>query len=164
MNTKINCPVCGYEGIESNICPNCDTDLSLIRTLQELPQVEKKSLKGKLSGWTLGLALLMLIIGISLGVGGSFIIMQPRLYNATISDPHLAKNSLKPLTNKPKIEPNIYIVEPGDNLSLIAKKLCGNGNNWQEIVKANPQLENRKNYYIDGGEKLKIPNCQEKSK
>jgi nucleoid-associated protein YgaU len=164
MNIKINCPVCGYQDIESNICPNCDTDLVLIRTLQELPEVEKKLLKNKFSDWTLVLALLMLIIGIGLGVGSSFIIMKPRLYNANISVPDRMQNRIELPRSKPKIKPNIYTVEPGDNLSLIAKKLCGNGNNWQEIVKANPQLESRKNYYIDRGEKLKIPKCQEKTK
>ena len=39
--TKIDCPVCGYQGIEGNICPNCDTDVSLIRSLAELPQLRK---------------------------------------------------------------------------------------------------------------------------
>ncbi|MEA5550761.1 LysM domain-containing protein [Anabaena cylindrica UHCC 0172] len=165
MNTKINCPVCGYQDIESNICPNCDTDLSLIRTLQELPSVEKKSLKIKLSGWTLAVALLMLIIGIGLGVGSSFIILQSGLYNATILNPNptVVNSSISPI-NKPVLQPNIiYTVKPGDNLSLIALKLCGQGGAWKLIVKANPELENRKNYYIDPGEELKIPNCQEKT-
>lgn len=36
---KLNCPVCEYKEIEGNICPNCDTDISLIRRLYELPLV-----------------------------------------------------------------------------------------------------------------------------
>ncbi|MGM3309137.1 LysM peptidoglycan-binding domain-containing protein [Anabaena sp. WFMT] len=165
MNTKINCPVCGYQDIESNICPNCDSDLSLIRTLQELPQVEKKSLKRKLSGWTLAVALLMLIIGMGLGVGSSFIIVQSGLYNATILNPNpTVASSIKSPINKPVTQPNTYTVKPGDNLSLIALKLCGQGGAWKTIVKANPEIEKRKNYYIDPGEELKIPNCQEQTK
>ncbi|AFZ59526.1 LysM peptidoglycan-binding domain-containing protein [Anabaena cylindrica FACHB-243] len=164
MNTKINCPVCGYQDIENNICPNCDTDLSLIRTLQELPLIEKKSLKRKFSGWTLAVALLMLIIGMGLGVGSSLIIVQSGLYNATISNSNTTVvNSIKSTANKPVTQPNIYTVKPGDNLSLIALKLCGQGGTWEMIVKANPELEKRKNYYIDPGEELKIPNCQEKT-
>ncbi|MDF5722327.1 MAG: hypothetical protein PUP91_17930 [Rhizonema sp. PD37] len=39
MTTKLNCSVCGYTDIEGNNCPNCDTDLSLLRMLQQLPLV-----------------------------------------------------------------------------------------------------------------------------
>lgn len=163
MNTKLNCPVCGYQELTGNICPNCDTDLALIRTLHDLLPTEKKPLQKKINSWTLGVGLLMLIIGISLGAGGSFVIMQTRLYNANIAFPNsiLVSKSLNN-TLQPKLPTsNIYIVKPGDNLSLIAEKFCGNANAWEKILKANPQLQNRKNYYIDPEEELKIPNCQE---
>ena len=39
MTTKLNCAVCAYTDIDGNICPNCATDLSLIRMLQQLPQI-----------------------------------------------------------------------------------------------------------------------------
>ena len=39
MTTKLNCTVCAYTDIEGNICPNCATDLYLIRMLQQLPQI-----------------------------------------------------------------------------------------------------------------------------
>ncbi|MDF5727986.1 MAG: hypothetical protein PUP92_08080 [Rhizonema sp. PD38] len=39
MTTKLNCSVCGYTEIKSNNCPNCSTDLSLLRMLQQLPQI-----------------------------------------------------------------------------------------------------------------------------
>ncbi len=39
MTTKLNCSVCGYTDIECSNCPNCATDLSLLRMLQQLPQV-----------------------------------------------------------------------------------------------------------------------------
>ncbi|MBK1987026.1 LysM peptidoglycan-binding domain-containing protein [Sphaerospermopsis aphanizomenoides BCCUSP55] len=167
MNHKLNCPVCGYQEIAGDICPNCDTDISLIRSLYDLPQIKKSSLQQKFSSWTLGVALLMLIIGIGLGVGGSFLLMQPNLYNATIffPQPTIIKK-YNPSKNTPPSESkilNIYIVKPGDNLSLIAEKFCGNGDAWEEIVKANPHLQNREKYYIDPGEKLKIPNCQERT-
>ncbi|WP_413172878.1 LysM peptidoglycan-binding domain-containing protein [Anabaena azotica] len=165
MNTKLNCPVCGYQELAGDICPNCDTDLALIRTLHDLLPIEKKPLQKKINSWTLGVAFLMLIIGISLGVGGSFLIMQPRLYNANIAVPNstvVSKSKSPNNTLQPKLlTSNIYIVKPGDNLSLIAEKFCGNANTWEKIVKANPQLQNRENYYIDPEEELKIPNCQE---
>ena len=39
MSTKITCPVCDRSAIEINICPNCQTDLSLLRMLIELPLI-----------------------------------------------------------------------------------------------------------------------------
>ncbi len=42
MNTKLSYPVCGYQELAGDICPNCDTDISLIRTLHDLLPIEKK--------------------------------------------------------------------------------------------------------------------------
>ncbi|WP_081599383.1 LysM peptidoglycan-binding domain-containing protein [Prochlorothrix hollandica] len=39
MTIKITCPVCQHPNIEDNTCPNCETDLTLIRMLMELPSV-----------------------------------------------------------------------------------------------------------------------------
>ncbi|WP_016951759.1 LysM peptidoglycan-binding domain-containing protein [Anabaena sp. PCC 7108] len=164
MNTKLNCPVCGYQEIEGNICPNCDANLTLIRTLQDLPQLEKPLLQSKFSKWTLTVALLMLIIGIGLGAGGSFLILQSSPSTSTIvSTPKAAINSSLTLKQPPKSI--FYTVKSGDSLSLIAEKFCGQGTDWQIMVPANPFLEKRENYYIDPGEKLAIPHsCQEKNK
>jgi C4-type Zn-finger protein len=40
MTTKLTCPVCDRSEITTHICPNCETDLSAIRLLAELPVVE----------------------------------------------------------------------------------------------------------------------------
>jgi rubrerythrin len=45
MNTKLNCPVCGYQELAGEICPNCDTDTSIIRTLHNLLPIEKTTTK-----------------------------------------------------------------------------------------------------------------------
>lgn len=45
MNTKLNCPVCGYQELAGDICPNCDTDISLIRTVHNLVPIEKNHYK-----------------------------------------------------------------------------------------------------------------------
>ncbi|BAZ29539.1 hypothetical protein NIES4074_19860 [Cylindrospermum sp. NIES-4074] len=163
MNLKLNCPVCGYQGIEGNSCPNCDTDLSLIRMLQELPQRENSPpLAAK---WQLSIALLMLLIGTGLGAVGSSLFLRPNLYTATISpSPSVPVSRISPTPPAPEKppEPITYIVQAGDSLSAIAEKFCDKGTSWQVIVKANPQLEKRENY-IDVGDKLTIPNsCKEK--
>lgn len=169
MNMKLNCPVCGYQEIEGDTCPNCDTDLSLMRMLHELPQRKNSILQAKFAGWPLGFALLMLIIGIGLGAFGSFLFVQPNLYTATIfpansvaissTSPNPAANIPIPPTKSP--QPPTYTVKLGDSLSAIAENLCGKRTSWQVIVKANPQLKGREND-LEVGDKLIIPNCQEK--
>jgi hypothetical protein len=37
MNKKLSCPVCDRQEITESICPNCETDLSALRMLAELP-------------------------------------------------------------------------------------------------------------------------------
>ncbi|MEH2323214.1 MAG: hypothetical protein V7K32_06515 [Nostoc sp.] len=37
MKTKLTCPVCDRQEIVDDICPNCETNLHLMRILVELP-------------------------------------------------------------------------------------------------------------------------------
>jgi hypothetical protein len=99
MTHLLNCPVCGYKEIEGNTCPNCDADLFLIRSLTELPALEKaggaesaESAGGvrrtsKVAIWQVGVALLILILGIGLGTLGSFLFLQPQLVRNTVNSP-----------------------------------------------------------------------------
>lgn len=66
MPKKITCPVCDRQEIESNICPNCETDLSLIRILIELPPQERSS-KLWQNPWLIIFAMLILLLGIIVG-------------------------------------------------------------------------------------------------
>ncbi|TAF08712.1 MAG: LysM peptidoglycan-binding domain-containing protein [Nostocales cyanobacterium] len=161
MNIKLNCPVCGYQEIEGKTCPNCDTDLFLIRTLQELAPIEKTPLQKNISNFNLLVALLILMIGICLGISGSFLIINNQHYGNILFPSSTAVNSPEKLTNNLNV--NIYIVKQGDNLGLIAEKVCRQASAWKLIAKANPHLENRRNYFLSVGEKLTIPSCQEKS-
>ncbi|MBD0388511.1 MAG: LysM peptidoglycan-binding domain-containing protein [Nostoc sp. C3-bin3] len=167
MKIKLNCPVCDYQEIEGDTCPNCDTDLSVIRMLQELPQVENPVRQVKIAKWQLGVALLLLIIGIALGAISSFIFLQPQLHTLTVSSPNpVISDRPKPSVNTAPViakeppKPITYTVKSGDYLSAIAEKFCGKGTSWQVMIKANPQLKGREND-IDVGDVLKIPNCKE---
>ncbi|MEA5619818.1 LysM peptidoglycan-binding domain-containing protein [Cronbergia sp. UHCC 0137] len=158
MNTKLNCPVCGYQEIEGDTCPNCDTDLSLIRSLQQLPPTENP--------WTKGFAILMLMIGIMVGVAGSFFILQTQFYIATIPNPVVTANPTLPpnVPIKPPTQPEIrtYSIQKGDTISSIADKFCAKGTPWNVIIEANPQLIGRENK-IALDEVIKIPlSCKEK--
>ncbi|MEH2346930.1 MAG: LysM domain-containing protein [Nostoc sp.] len=164
---KLDCPVCDYQEIEGDTCPNCDTDLSVIRMLKELPQVENPLQQVKISKWQLGVALLLLIIGIGLGAMSSFIFLQPQLQTLTVSspDPIISDRPTLPVNNAPvtakePLKPITYTVKSGDYLSAIAEKFCGKGTSWQVMLKANPQLKGREDD-IDVGDVLKIPNCKD---
>lgn len=188
MTHLLNCPVCGYKEIEANTCPNCDADLSLIRSLTELPALEKAvgsegaeeaggvRRTSKVAIWQMGVALLILIFGIGLGTLGSFLFLQPQLVSNKITTPPVAIKGDKtpnPPAPFPSREGGVeggeergvspltrqYTVKPGDNLTLITEKFCGKGNSWQVMLKANPQLQSHPNL-IDVGEVLKQPNCE----
>ena len=166
MTIKLNCPVCGYTEVEGNNCPNCDTDLSLIRMLQQLPAVETSSSKPN-SQWQFLTALLILLIGMGLGVLGSFLFIHPQVIteSVTATNPVIIATPSPQTPIVPKVsfeppQPVTYTVKAGDNLSQIAEKFCGKEVSWQVMVKDNPQLKGRENY-IDVGEVFKIPNCKE---
>jgi hypothetical protein len=63
MNHKITCPVCDRAAIEINICPNCQTDLSLIRMLSELPPMESIKSNFQWLKWSLGIGLTSILLG-----------------------------------------------------------------------------------------------------
>ncbi|MEJ1931561.1 LysM peptidoglycan-binding domain-containing protein [Nostoc sp. NIES-2111] len=210
MNTQLNCPVCSYQNITGDTCPNCDADLRVIRMLQELPLVPKPSV------WPLRITLLLLIIGIGLGVATSWIFSQPQFNTVVVSNPSPVHQAINPPDPSPNLsrqllqrgEPHAsllkpgnpptqlapqrtgspkrrealisppsllgkgagglgltlasttYTVQPGDNLSAIAQKLCGTETTWEVMLKANPQLQGKENH-LKVGEVLKIPHCQE---
>lgn len=94
MKPELSCPVCAYTEISGNSCPNCDTDLSLICLLTELPpsspQVTEfdKPRRLKVAGWQVGAALLILMMGIGMGAVGSFLFLQPsQLLTNTVTSP-----------------------------------------------------------------------------
>lgn len=171
MKSLLNCPVCRYTEIANNTCPNCDADLSLIRLLTELPSSNsqvtevKAQRQPKVAGWQVGIALLILLVGIGLGTTSSFLFLQSQLIGKTANSSPVAVSGASktpvaiaqaPVTPQ---KPTQYTVQPGDNLTVITEKICGKSKSWQVMVKANPQLKGRENW-IDVGEVLKLPNCE----
>jgi hypothetical protein len=63
MSVKLICPVCDRAAIEINICPNCQTDLALIRMLSELPQLEPTKSEFQWQIWSVGILLLSCLLG-----------------------------------------------------------------------------------------------------
>ena len=59
---QLTCPVCDRSQIEENICPNCETDLSVVRILVELPK------ERRISPWLFFL-ILVIMTGVGMGIG-----------------------------------------------------------------------------------------------
>lgn len=183
MKTYLTCPVCDRPEVEGNICPNCETDLSLIRTLKELPELPSVPAKSTaIAPWVpIGVAILILLLGISLGAAGNSVYMQQGVQQnqpavATIS-PAL-ETRVSPKVNstvnptQPRVIPSeksdgesllcggfYYKVNRGDSLSRIAAQFYGDGNLWPRIIAANPHLKGRENA-LKIGEVLLVPNLE----
>ncbi|MEC4982960.1 MAG: hypothetical protein SAJ37_12555 [Oscillatoria sp. PMC 1068.18] len=83
---KITCPVCDRPNIEGDVCPNCETNLSFVRMLIELPTEAQKSFSFPGNFWrsylekitnfnwlAVGLTIILITIGIGLlGVTANF--------------------------------------------------------------------------------------------
>ncbi|MFW6295948.1 MAG: LysM peptidoglycan-binding domain-containing protein [Halothece sp.] len=176
MSIKLTCPVCDRPEIEGNICPNCETDLSTIRFLSQLPaeSPQKKQSQAKKPLLLITTALICLVIGISLGtVYNSGLFAQKQPNPQLTSSENTVAQRLPEETKTPVImslDPPqatasdcggfYYQVRRGDTLSKIANQFYGDSNYQFKIIDINPFLKGRENE-IETGEKLLIPNRQE---
>ena len=174
---KLNCPVCSYQDIQKSTCPNCDTDVSLLRSLLELPilqtandavieNTQNESKESKLSKvW------LLVLLGIAIGfvIGGWTGYSMFQSVTASRSSEKVAQPVKPVIISSPIITPSskisspqTYTVQTGDALESLAVRFCGNDLAWRDWVNANPSLVGRQNE-LEVGEKLKIPdNCKGK--
>lgn len=158
MKTLILCPVCGYDGIEGEFCPNCDTDISLIRALKELqPATISATLSPPdqfkpISQWKIYQVLGLIFLFILAGFGAGFYSQRDKVSPTPIvlTFPVIALPT--PPTKR------IYTVSKGDTLAKIARQFCGQKATWHSIVHANPHLSGRVNA-LHIGENIIIPDC-----
>lgn len=174
---RLNCPVCGYQDLQKSICPNCDTDVSLLRSLLELPILEDANVaaieniqsvpkESKLPKIWL-LVLLGIAIGFVMGGWTGYSMFQSTLISqipekvAQPTPPEVISSPV--VTPSPKtLLPRTYTVQTGDALEALALRFCENDLAWRDWVNANPSLVGRKDE-LEVGEKLKIPeNCKGK--
>jgi LysM domain len=164
---KLNCPVCDRSGIDRDICPNCETDLSTLRMLAELPIVAPQKTFGRtIKMWFLSIVFIAFIIGINLGAAAEFLFSQQPPQSiatsiATATAANIQPSSPTPIESKlantyPCTREFYYTVRQGDSLSKIARQFYGDTHNFQSIVQHNSQLKGREND-IDLDEKILIP-------
>lgn len=175
---KLTCPVCDRPEIEDNICPNCETDLSLIRQLQELPVVDEKSIvipagnslntQPNISGKLVILAILILVLGFGLGaMGTSLFAQQQSPLVSTVTTTHLPELKPPAIKYTPKSTRSqsscggfYYTVKRGDSLNRIAAQFYGRSQLFSKIVAVNPTLKGRESS-IEIGEVFFVPNLEE---
>jgi hypothetical protein len=172
----INCPVCQYQDIKGNICPNCDTDISLIRALINLTIVEKK--KQIITGSTKNQSKVFFVIflaavfGFLAGTWFSYWSFSGMNSIMTITqapveqpiDKIISVETDSEILNKSQVEQEaakIYQVKNGDSLFQVAEKLCGDSTKWKKFVMSNETLVEREGYLLNTSETLVIPvECQ----
>ncbi len=72
-----------------------------------------------------------------------------------VTTPAIIQSSTIGQTQPPK--PQTYQVQPGDNLSQLARSFCGNSDQWKKFVMNNEFLIGRQDYLLNTGEILSIP-------
>jgi len=175
---RLNCPVCGYQDLQKSICPNCDTDVSLLRSLLELPILETANDTAIENGQNVPkesnvpkiwlLVLLGIAIGFAIGGWTGYSLFQS-ITASRISSEKVGQATPPAIISSPVITPSpkisltqTYTVQTGDALESLAVRFCGNDLAWRDWVNANPSLVGRQNE-LEVGEKLKIPeNCKGK--
>jgi len=174
MEQQIKCPVCGKPGIpdfrhENVVCPQCGSDLSIFRDINELKEKAGNTASPSSSRWkktaiTAGAVAL-------LTTGANFI---PRAGNGTAvvsnddslkvqndslkSEVQELKDSIVVIMNQKRpsdtkvTDGELYTVQKGDCLWTIAQQLYGDGSRCFELARLNNLSVNS---VLQVGDKLK---------
>lgn len=147
---NIKCPVCGKVGIPDYhnsdvVCPQCGSDLSIYRIIDQIPTEPKKNI------WKL-ISAVAFIAAVVLGVmllkptpptpiaditnSPEYIQLQDsiRVLNSNIED---LRNNAKSL-----LQSYTYIVRKGDCFWTISKRVYGTGSRYKEIADINGKNTN----------------------
>lgn len=151
----MDCPVCNSSGIadESKKCPHCNADLEALLLTKKIEQTGKNRL---LFGWIAAILFFLVLIAFIV-----FFMIKPKsdqpskkqtqeitLLKAEIdkvkkqNETLLSKNNeltaqLNKKTEEKTKREKIYVVEAGETLFTIARKVLGNGYKYEDIAKDN---------------------------
>jgi LysM repeat protein len=173
---KLSCPVCDRPDVNTDTCPNCETDLSLIRSLTQLPTISDKSFwaTSRLLLWLIFIALLVSGI-VPRGIFNTWIakgddIIQEKTVQDLESENKILEKEIKVLkeaiaskSNEACVSSFYYTVRPGDFLNKIAHNFYGESQQLSLIVEANPSLVGKEDN-LQIGQKIIIPSMEEACK
>jgi hypothetical protein len=182
---QVDCPVCDRQYISDIVCPNCGTDLTVLRMLSNLEPVP---IAVPISEQATPIArpnsrliwVLLILSGLTFGGMGYVLaaiqnhqagtqILTQAVDSAQVSSSPASVLEAQSVANSsaPKVSPSMtaqnthhcfnYSVRAGDSLTQIAWMFYGNADYWQTIAKVNPRLKQTQ-YRLETTEKLCIPN------
>lgn len=146
MTDKIKCPVCGKVGIpdyhnEDTVCPQCGSDLSIFRVIDQIPQpVEKKK-----NVWMPIAAAAILVAAV---FGGILLFQTPKVVQDESQNKQIAmlQDSIGRLNAKLEVSAQVpttqsnefkYVVRKGDSFWSISKRFYHTGTRYEEVAAAN---------------------------
>ena len=151
----MDCPVCNSSGIadESKKCPHCNADFKAFQLTKKIEQTGKNRL---LFGWIAAILFFLVLIALIV-----FFVITPQADQPSEKETQevallkaefdkvkkqneslLAKNNELTTQLNKKVEEKAkrektYVVESGETLFTIARKVLGNGYKYQDIAKDN---------------------------
>lgn len=169
MKPQIQCCVCDYPDVIDDRCPNCETDLSLVRTLMNLPRTSSPSLSNGRLVLIICLVILLVLGGIELFIGSISLHQSSVPLKVTISraEDLLLLTSEKRsqwLAEIASTDQNLmscggfnYTIRQNDTLFKLSNVFYGDDIFWNYILAVNPALKDRFNQ-LNIGETVFIPN------
>lgn len=159
MSDEIKCPVCGKVGIpdyhaEDTVCPQCGSDLSIFRIIDQIPQAGVK----KRNVWMPIAAVAILTTAV---LGGILLFQEPKVSTedqsnriACLQDSvNILKSRLEESTattttpgtqSSSQSEGFKYVVRKGDSFWSISKRFYHTGTRYEEVAAANGLDSNSK--------------------
>lgn len=158
MSDEIKCPVCGKVGIpdyhaEDTVCPQCGSDLSIFRVIDQIPQTGVK----KRNVWMPIAAVAVLTTAV---IGGILLFQEPKISTTEDQSNRIAclqdsisvlKSRLEESTatapetqSSPRLEGFKYVVRKGDSFWSISKRFYHTGTRYEEVAVANGLDSNSK--------------------
>lgn len=146
MTDEIKCPVCGKVGIpdyhnEDTVCPQCGSDLSIFRVIDQIPQpVEKKK-----NVWMPIAAAAILVAAVC---GGILLFRPAKVVQIGTHNEQIAmlQDSIGKLNEKLEVAAQVpttqsnefkYVVRKGDSFWSISKRFYHTGTRYEEVAAAN---------------------------
>ena len=164
MDNTYKCPVCGKPGIpdyheKDTICPQCSSDLSIFRVIDQIPDSKHKK-----NIWLpiaivaiLATVALAIVLPLRIDVESRKIEIQQNEITSLQDSVNYYKNKLAniPESQSSPVGPNefIYIVRKGDSFWSISKRFYNTGTLYKGLMESNGLTEKSK---LNVGDTIKI--------
>ena len=156
MSDEIKCPVCGKVGIpdyhaEDTVCPQCGSDLSIFRVIDQIPQGDVKKRNVWMPIAAVAILTTAVLGGIMLFQDNNVPVVEDRSSEiACLQDSIKTLNAQIENTKTTTPDKSIqsegfkYVVRKGDSFWSISKRFYHTGTRYEEVAAANGLDSNSK--------------------